>query len=265
MAHELKSLSRALEVLLAFSLERPLATVDELAHATGIPRSSLYKFLDNLERKGFVRHDPLARAYGPGVSLFRLGRVAAEGINLAGAASPLMRRLVDAAGESVYLSVRLGAERVCIDVAETPHGHIKYAVKPGATSPLHAGASGKVLLAFLPEGERAAVLRRLRLGPTAPRTITDRAELTRRLAEIRERGWDYSEEELAVGTWAFAAPVRDPDGDPVASLAIAGPLGRPDPARRQRLLPLLLRAVVAIEEAVWTGGRHGGRGRPAPG
>lgn len=258
MPHELKSLSKALDVLLSFAIERPLATAEELAANTGIPKSSVYKFLQNLERKGFVRQDRLTRMYGPGVSLFRLGRVAAESINLVGAAAPVMRRLVQAAGESVYLSVRLGRERVCIDFIETSHGHIKYAVKPGATSPLHAGASGKVLLAFLPDAEREALLKTLRLTRATPRTITRAEELGRRLAEIRARGWDASEEELALGTWAVAAPILDPEGSPIASLTVAGPLIRQDPARRERLLDLLLGATREIERTLWRGDRHDG-------
>jgi DNA-binding IclR family transcriptional regulator len=253
MPFELKSLSKGLDVLLAFGLERPLLSVDELAKDTGIPKSSLYKFLENLGRKGFVRYDPLTRKYGPGVALFRLGRVSAESINLVGAASPVMRRLVDETGESAYLSVRVETERVCIDFIESPQGHIKYAIKPGATSPLHAGASGKVLLAFLPEAEQHDLVKTLRLTRVAPATITRRGELGRRLVEIRKRGWDLSEEELAVGTWGLAVPILDPDRRAIASLTLAGALVRRDERRRRLLVPRLRAAAEEIEKVLWEG------------
>ena len=262
MPFELKSLSRGLDVLLAFCLERPLLSAEELSRSTGIPKSSLYKFLENLERKGFVRYDALTRKYGPGVTLFRLGRVSAESINLVGAASPVMRRLVDEARESVYLSVPLGNERVCIDFIESPQGHIKYAIKPGAASPLHAGASGKVLLAFLPEAEQCEVLRTLRLARVAPGTITGRGVLRDRLAEIRKRGWDYSEEELAVGTWGLAVPILAPDRRAIASLTMAGPLVRRDERKRRLLIPRLRAAGEEIEKVLW-GEEDGMKEKPA--
>ncbi|MBI3077645.1 MAG: IclR family transcriptional regulator [Deltaproteobacteria bacterium] len=258
---ELKSLSRGLDILLAFSDGAPALGLEEIARAVRIPRSSLYRFLDNLERRGFVRQDLLSRKYSPGVALFRLGMVAAESINLVGAAYPWMQRLADEARESVYLAIREGMDRICIAYIESPHGHIRYWIKPGNASPLYAGASGKVLLAYLPEAEQRSVVASLRPARLAPRTITGKRELGRRLREIRRRGYDFSREELARGTWGIAVPVFDPVGRPVASLTVAGPLFRLAAVKVLPMVQLLKATAGEIARDLWGGVRaRGARG-----
>ncbi len=91
----------------------------------------------------------------------------------------------------------------------------------------------------------------MRLTRVAPATITRRRKLRSRLAEIRQRGWDLSEEEMAAGTWGPAAPILDPDHHAIASLTMAGPLIRRDERRRRLLIPQLRVAAEEIEKILW--------------
>ena len=227
----MKALSRGLDVLDAFA-ERPRRHFAELAAATGIPRSSLYRFLALLESRGFLRQDPLTGEYTPGAVLYRLGSSGAWLGELRQAARAVMRTLVDKIGESVYLYVREGTARVCVEALEGTRGTIRHAIKSGSVFPLHAGASGKVILAFLPDDERAVLLARLPLPRLGPGAITRRAELRAAIERIRRQGWAYGEEELASGAWAVAVPVFDKGRVCVASLVVAGPMIR---LERERL------------------------------
>ncbi|HBH02693.1 MAG: hypothetical protein A2W08_09760 [Candidatus Rokubacteria bacterium RBG_16_73_20] len=119
-----------------------------------------------------------------------------------------------------------------IGESEAAKGPIKHAMEPGSVFPLHAGASGKAILAFLPDAERARLVRARLLRRFAPGTITEAQALEAELARIRRAGWAWSKEELAPGAWALAVPIHDAPGTCVGSLGVAGPVFR---LRRERL------------------------------
>lgn len=221
----LKTLSRGLDILAAFA-DQPRRRFEELAGASRIPRSSLYRFISLLEARGFLRQDRATKEYFPGPLLYRLGNQGNGADHLRQLARSEMPGLVERIGESAYLYLRDWTSRVCVEVVESPQAPIKHLIKPGSSFPLYAGASGKVILAFLPDAECGRLLKGLRLKRIGPRTPTDHRALQRELKRIRQEGYAFSEEEMSVGAWALAVPIRDSSGRCVASLGVAGPLFR---------------------------------------
>lgn len=234
----MKSLGRGLDILDSFA-ERPRQQFADLLAATRMPRSSLYRFLALLEARGFLRRDRVTGEYGVGTLLYRLGNSAVWIQELRQAARSLMPSLAAATGESVYLYARDGANRVCVEAIESTRGPIRHAVKPGSVYPLHQGASGKVILAFLSDAERA---------PLLPGGVARRRALPAEIIRIRQQGYAYSENELSPGAWGLAVPILDraSAGECVASLAIAGPLARLERSRVRQYVRLLLGAAGAL-------------------
>jgi DNA-binding IclR family transcriptional regulator len=98
-------------------------------------------------------------------------------------------------------------------------------VSVGVPFPLHAGASSKAFLAFLPREQIAAYLKNS-LTRLTPSTIVSQAALRREMQEIRERGWARSNAERQLGAASAAAPVFDHLGLPVAVISVCGPAER---------------------------------------
>ncbi|MEK7701993.1 MAG: IclR family transcriptional regulator [candidate division NC10 bacterium] len=236
----MKSLGRGLDILGSFA-ERPRQQFADLLAATRMPRSSLYRFLALLEARGFLRRDPLTGEWGAGMLLYRLGNSAVWIQELRQAARSLMPSLAATTGESVYLYARDGANRVCVEAIESTRGPIRHAVKPGSVFPLHQGASGKVILAFLSDAERDSLL---------PEGVARRRGLPAEITRIRQQGYAYSENELADGAWGIAVPILDRAGagDCVASLAVAGPLARFERSRVRQYMRLLRAAAGALAQ-----------------
>lgn len=236
----MKSLGRGLDILGSFA-ERPRQQFADLLAATRMPRSSLYRFLALLEARGFLRRAPLTGEWGAGMLLYRLGNSAVWIQELRQAARSLMPSLAATTGESVYLYARDGANRVCVEAIESTRGPIRHAVKPGSVFPLHQGASGKVILAFLPDAER---------DPLLPGSVARRRGLPAEIIRIRQQGYAYSENELADGAWGIAVPILDRAGagDCVASLAVAGPLARFERSRVRQYVRLLRAAAGALAQ-----------------
>jgi IclR family KDG regulon transcriptional repressor len=242
-----KTVDKSLLILSAFSVDHPSLAFDDVAKRVGMPASTLYRFLHGLLRAGYVVKDAASQTYTLGPAVLRLGRVAEIALDLRALAMPWMDRLWERTGETIYLSVRLGLQRLCLESRERKGGGVILSIRPGETSPLYAGASGKVLLAFQPVDEIDAILREIRLVRVTTRTVTKRAELRRELTAIRERGWAYTEAEYARGSWGLAAPILNANGVASASLTVAGILasdGRTPPLRA--LTPLLVEATTEL-------------------
>ena len=116
-----RSVERALDVLLCFDFETPTLGVSQIARRLRLAKSTVHRLLATLERRGFVRQDAATGTYQPGLQLFRLGRVVQNGMELRAQALPIMQRLQLACGETVNLNIVVGRARVCIEKVESRH------------------------------------------------------------------------------------------------------------------------------------------------
>src|SRR5262249_22676766 len=114
---------------------------------------------------------------------------------------------------------------------------------------MHAGASGRAILAFLPEDERASVLAR-GLPALTSATITDANALERSLARTRGRGYALSVEERRAGGVGLAAPVLAAGGRVITAVGLALPTQRFDAADEPRLASLVTACARSITVAL---------------
>lgn len=199
--------------------------------------------LSLLVHRRYLRYDAERGRFSPGIRLFDLGSIVLDQMGLRRIALPVMRRLRDETDESVSVNVVDGDWRVCIEKVETDHD-VRQIISIGRRSPLYAGASGKCLLAYLPDAEAEAVLARIELRPIATRTITDLGQLRRELRRVRDRGYATSANERVDGAAAIAAPVLDHTGSVIAALTVSGP----EPRFRNRMTEFAERTVRAAAD-----------------
>jgi IclR family transcriptional regulator, KDG regulon repressor len=110
---------------------------------------------------------------------------------------------------------------VYVERRESP-GAVRMFGRIGHRGPAYSTASGKVLLAFLPPQELELRLAGVRLVRRTPYTITSRDQLRAELTRIRARGWAENVNEAQMGFASVAAPIRNPAGEVVAALSVAG-------------------------------------------
>ncbi len=158
------------------------------------------------------------------------------------------RRLWQLTGETIGVHVRVGENRVGIEEIESPQP-IKYRGGIGPRS-LHAGAAGRILLAFLPSDERRELLNRMQLVKFTEVTITSRRILEKHLDRDRRRGYAMSFGEAIEGAAALSVPVFDSTGKVVASVSILGPQARLSPRVLRRYASVLLKEIPVIPNSL---------------
>lgn len=192
--------------------------VTELARVLGMTKSAVHRLLHTLVSTGFLARGDGPGSYTLGIELVRIAWQAERRNPLVQIARPYLRDLAQRTGDSMTLAVLRDHKGLYADIVEGTH-QMRFAVSVGDELQLHAGAGGKVLLAFQP----ADVLDEILSGPLAaytPETITDPDRLRPHLHEVRRRGYAYSNGEVTPGTRSIAAPVLSGSGSVVAALIV---------------------------------------------
>jgi DNA-binding IclR family transcriptional regulator len=243
-----RSAERMLDVLEMFSFDRPALSVAEISSGLALATSTVRRLLNALERHGFVRYNPTNGKFAPHYQVVRLAAVAVQGNDLIAAASVPLDVLRQRTGEATQLTVLADGDNVFVDRREG-QSVIKIFSPIGYRSPAWDGrASGKVLLAWLPVDEVAAMVPAAKDWPAGgPNASGGPEEFARRLAVVREQGYAVNDEETEQDVWAVAAPVRDHTGKVVAAVNV--PVLKTRAAHPGRA-PELIEAVVEAADTV---------------
>lgn len=241
-----QALDRAVAILNSFSPERPELGVSELARMTGLTRSTAHRLLSGLHAHGLVQQVPGSAKYTLGPHLLRLARIAGLRADLPQLARPAMVELRDQVGETVGLHV-LSDERhrKVIDQVESHHALRRTYTDLDEPIPIHHGAPGKVLLAYLDTEIRESVLAG-ELEVITPKTPHDPDALREELTRIREFGHALSYEERVEGITSLGVPIFDHSGRAAACFSVSGPSTRLTPERLQECIAPAKRAAASV-------------------
>ncbi|WP_308530455.1 IclR family transcriptional regulator [uncultured Paenibacillus sp.] len=217
--HKNKTVVRSMDLLQLF-LTHPKLNISEMARLSGIPKTSVLRMIGSLEEMGFLKKDTEG-SYSLGLLFLQYGNLVAERLDIRHIALPVMQQLRDEIQEAIHLVLRDGDECIYIEKLDTDHP-VRLFTKIGRKAPLFAGASSRIILAFMPEAEREEYLSATELQPIASGTITDKTQLRRILDRSRQEGYSFSRSELENYTAELSAPIFDHNGQIIAALSAAG-------------------------------------------
>lgn len=246
-------LDRTFSILELFDEERPEWSSTEVARALELPVPTAHRILSALAQRGYVSQHAESKRFRLGIAALQLGDRARAVVDLASVALPSLRRISRDTGETSLLTGLTPRQDrgVCLERVETPQP-LRLSVTPGRQLPLHAGASQKVLMAFMePDALERALARPLE--HLCHNTITDPGLLRAELEKIRATGWASSFEETNLGVWGLAVPILDDRGTVVCAVGIAGPSAR---LAQERIAELVERIHAGAAEIARALGNH---------
>jgi IclR family acetate operon transcriptional repressor len=226
-----QTLIRGLRVLEAMADRDQPVGVGELSRHVDLPKSTVQRLLRTLQQEGWAEtsNEPITR-WQMSPRLLAIARRGAPSRSLREVALPHLSALGARSGETIHLSVPDGSDRlVLIERVDSIHP-VRTFNPIGASTAYHTSASGKAMMALLPDDEVQAMLGRP-LEKVMPNTLTDAKQLLHQVLEARERGYAVNVSENRAHVCAIGSAVADPSGSPVAAVAISMPDIRFDPAR----------------------------------
>ena len=228
----------------SFTEMEPELSVMELSRRLDLHKSTVSRMLATLQHEGLVDQNPATGKYRLGLGLVGLAGVALGHLNARVAAQPYLKALAERTGETVNVVVIDGNECVVIERSNSPQP-IRYMGWIGRRSPLHCTASGKVLLAFMTQAKREAILPDP-LPAHTRHTLSTRAQLEKSLAKICRDGYSIVHEEYEEGFSSVAAPIFNHQAQAVGTLAISGPTYRLEKGKISEFVAPLLAATDKI-------------------
>ena len=227
-------------------------TLTDLAQRVGLAPSTAHRVLTSLEARRFVFHDEQRGLWLIGVGAFEVGTAFLRNRRLAGIGRVVMHELMERSGETVNLGIEDGGEVVFISQVES-HGALRAFFRAGSRGAIHASGVGKALLAQFTETRVREILHKRGLAKFTDHTLVAPADLSRELAEIRQRGWAIDNEERTLGMRCVATAIFNEYAEPIAGISVSGPAVRITPERTAEFGPLVKRAAEEITASI--GGR----------
>ena len=219
MAQSVRAVERAIDILLCFCREKPALSLTEISESVQMSKSTVHRLLATLEGRRFLTRDKNTGTYRLGFQFIEMA--ALVDMDLQRLSFPYMQRLSASCGETVDLAVLDGTSVIYLQVIESRQ-RVKIAVAVGQRLPAYCTASGKALLAFLPEEQVHQILREEFLRYTE-RTPASPTAVQEALRATRAQGFAISEQEYENDINAVAAPVLSNTQYPIAAVAVAGP------------------------------------------
>jgi IclR family pca regulon transcriptional regulator len=204
-----EALARGLRIIAAFNSESPTRSLSDLSRVVDLPRATVRRSLLTLVHLGFV--ELAGRDFRLTPKVLTLAGAYLESTAVTTILQPACERLAADHGEIFSVAVMDAPDAVMVAYARA---RSMYMIGDGIglRIPAHCTAVGRVLLAGLAEPEREAFLDRHGVAAVTSRTITDRAELARVLAQVEAENFAVVESEAELGFRSMAVPVRCRNG-----------------------------------------------------
>ena len=214
------------------------ATLKKVQQALGLKKGTAFRILRTLESHRLAaRNEEGAFVLGNRVlwweTCYRRKRDVAKIVR------PYLEKFRDLTSETSAFSIMMGNQTVVIDQAISHHAtSTRFDI--GFSAPLHAGATGRVMLAHLDPARRRDVLSQ-RLERFTERTITDKRRLEQELNKCLTQGFAFSEGERLLGTSSIAVPLLGPDKEVLGVISVTGPSARLTHKRCKSIASTLLK------------------------
>lgn len=227
----IQSVQRASDILNCVAAAKHGLTIKELSARLDLNENTVRGLAQTLLHNGLLSRDPVSGSYTLGYDLYVKGQQVykAQLEQIMGAAYPHLEAIAGQFNVSACLQVRFHNSIYTVDTVEAPRSLYAYVPKKNMELPLHASASGKLLLAYLPEEKRQKTLLSLDLDPVTIHTITERESFAQELDSIYRQGYAMERGELSDGFHCLAVPFFDPDGSVRGTLSAVASTSVLDP------------------------------------
>lgn len=208
--YRIESVDNALRLLLLFETQ-PSIRLTDASSFLGVASSTSHRLLGMLLYRGFVRQNPVTKAYEPGQALSSIASSIGRQVDVRTLVHPVLEWLFQSTGETVHFAKLEGTNTHFIDAIESARA-VRVASRQGMTLPANCTATGKAMLSGLSGDQLRKLYPTEELPSLTNSSITTRTDLERALEKIRKVGYATSQEESEDGVTSAAVAVVSPSG-----------------------------------------------------
>lgn len=247
----IQSVQRAIDIINCVGDTGRKATLREISSKLNLNINTVRGLVQTLLVNGFLSKDTDLGAYTLGYEFLTKSKLVyqIQIQRISDIARPDMELIASKYGVSSWLQISFYRDIYTVEVVEAPGSHYAYSPKSGANLPLHASASGKLRIAYMPEQERQKVLSDILLEPLTERTITDKEKFAEVIEQAYSQGYATELEEADIGISSVGAPFFDARGALSGTLSVVAPSVKLDHSLGSIVVDLK-RAAMRITESI---------------
>ena len=197
--------------------------LNEISSKLNFNSSTALRFLNSLERNGYVYKDLDSNKYRMTYKICGLASYVSNSAEIINIASGPIRSLSYSLGECVCLAISQSYQVVYVYVCDGPRRILQSTQRIGKIAPMHATGVGKVLLSDFTEQEIDEMIAERGLTWYTENTITSKDQLLKELQIIKKQGYGFDNQECDLGARCIALPIRDYTDHIIASMSVTGP------------------------------------------
>jgi len=213
---------RALDILEVIAKESDGLALSELSSRVGLNTSTCHHLISTLVARGYVLHLGRSRGYALGSKVHEMVDLALGESDPSELLKDDLRLLGSQIGHGVQLAV-LAETSLLTKLRFPAPDRDAEALEPDELiklRALHATATGKAIMAWLPEIELVRVISVNGLTRYTGKTLTTLSGLIENLRLVRRYGYSIDDEELKDGVVCIGAALRDSGGAIVGSISM---------------------------------------------
>ena len=241
---QVKSATRAIEILEYFKLFRQPRAMSEIALALGYPQSSTTVLLKTLVTLGYLNFDRKERLYFPTPKVTALGDWVPRALFGTGRVLEALRDVHAATGETASINTRNDVYLQYVKIIQSVHA-LRFHVDEGTLRPLTQSAVGWLLLSTMSDDKIDNTVRRANIATPRAADRVKVSDMMERVREIRQQGYAWTENVpfLGGGTVCVLLPITIQNQP--ATIGVGGAAERVR-QNRERYLAILQRAAKSV-------------------
>ena len=245
LSRRVQSIEVGFSILRAFAEKKGPLTLNELAGATNLFKSQLYRYLNSFVQLGvIVREDGDNPRYRLGPELISLGSAASDSLDITHQSAVFLTELRDKLNETVAVSIwrERGPFFIRREESRKP---INVGLDIGSYVPLYT-ATGKIFRAFMPEEITDTLYRQeIEAGNIRPELYDPEIE------SVRRKRLAVTESSLISGIASISTPIFS-SGKFAGALSIVGVLGELDISENSEAVRQLFKTAEDISHRLGT-------------
>ena len=223
---KIKSIDKTLDLLEFLSVNEQETGITEISKKLHMGLSTVHRILTTLKSRGYVIQNQQTTKYRLGIKLFELGCAVQSTKRLVEITKPYLKQLSQSTNETANLAILEGKEVIYLDTIGSPE-ILRTEIMAGTRTPAHCTALGKVLLAFISDGEFESLYKSDEpLSSLTSKSISSLEELKKRLKKAKEQGYAVDREEYKIGVNCIGVPIFGRNGEAITAISITGPASR---------------------------------------
>lgn len=245
------TVTRVVKLLACLAEAEGDVSIKWLCQSLKLPASTVHRLLGLLAKEGIVERAPSRAMYAPGLEFIRIGSLVAAKVQITDLARPIMRALVEESDETCVLLRYIPVSRKVMALhAEYSSHPLRYQIDMYQPHSLLWGATGRAVLAFLPEAEIEAAFQDNDRSPASGDKLPPKATLMKELRDIRERGYALTHGQKIEGAVGLAAPLFNSERGAIGCLSITVPRARFSQKGHAKLAGLLLASAAKLNRGL---------------